>query len=113
SAVRVDRLRERQIRRVVAADDRAGGLRLHDGLERRERLLEHAPAVVLARVLERREAAREIQRGAPTLARLLMGVTGHTVTVCKTRQLRNGVGHLFSRKRCLTPFEKKWCLTPF
>src|SRR5690606_27229300 len=112
-------------------DDRACGFRLHDGLDRRQRLVKRPPAVVLSRVLERGEAALEVQRGASTLTRLLVGVVGHTVTVCKVRAGRkpcgkNGVRHPFSsagvgstrgaaEKGCLTPFFRgleKGCLAP-
>src|SRR5690606_7022597 len=81
AAVRVDRLRHRQLRRVVAAYDRARRLGLHDRLERRQRLIERAPAVVVARPGAGREAAFEIQRRAAPFARRLVRMVAHTNTV--------------------------------
>src|SRR5690606_23816509 len=60
AAVGVDRLRERKIGRVVARDDGSRGLGLDERLERGQRLFERAPAVVVPRLREGREAPLEV-----------------------------------------------------
>ena len=67
AAVRIDRLLEMDVRRIVAADDRARALLGHDGIRPRRRLVLAIPAVVLARARDRLEAAFAIRRRAAAL----------------------------------------------
>ncbi len=73
--VGIDRLRERDVRRIVAADDRARGLDPHDGLQRRRggfvigRRTRDFPAILDRLPLLAAEAIRRVERRAPAFHR--------------------------------------------
>src|SRR5215469_16142579 len=72
SSIRIDRLLERNIRRVVGRDDRARALRLQCGRDAVGRLL-HVPPVVDRFELRQVEATRRIGEGSPALQYLFSG----------------------------------------
>ena len=77
AAIRIDRLVEGNVRRVVARDDRARRLRLHDRRERRQLLIEIAPAVVDFFGARRLEAPGGIRHRAAPAARARSGGRSH------------------------------------
>ncbi len=102
AAIRIDRLIERNVRRVVARDDRARRFRLHDRGERRQFFVETAPAVVDGFAARRLEAPGRIRhRAAPgACARSVGRSHGPDATGYKTsfpaRRLDAGVRALSS-----------------
>src|SRR6185369_12033122 len=84
AAIRIDRLRERDVWRLVAGDDRARCVDRYRGLDRRRLLrllIERAPAVVDPNPGLRLEAAVRIGDGAAPLAGLVGQGVDHAPTL--------------------------------
>src|SRR5690606_41280063 len=70
AGIRIDRLVGVDIRRLIAADDRARRLGIHERLQWRQRLLQASPAVIDGFGVRALEPAFAIRYRAPSGARL-------------------------------------------
>src|SRR5207253_874171 len=77
AAIRIDRLREADVRRVVPGDDRAGGLADVFGIGMARRVFLEIPAVVESDLGAGLEAAWRVDAGTASLAHVPAEVVAH------------------------------------